>query len=348
VSQYEPYGQSALHRVLQVVMRTFAVGTFFGVHVRMYWAAAVLMPVIFLRWIAPSTATAAETLVLAAIAFVLLFVVVWTHEMGHIAAGWRQRIRTDLITLSPLGGVAHMNAPASSPREEIFVTLAGPAVHLVWLAVFWPLQLLLPAQLLAVDGWAWSPLAFTLWYLVTLNTGLLLFNLLPVFPLDGGRVFRALLATRVHPNRATMWATSVGIAGGTVLVVLGLFRADVQSTIGVVLGLSCIGASLGERRMARHVLVYQQQQREPWAMDGDAWKLGADVREERVRGPGRLARWRAARVAKRAAAKASRDAAFEREVDAILERVHQVGMTGLSEREKAVLRRASQRRRGAG
>ena len=55
VSQYEPYGQSALHRVLQVVMRTFAVGTFFGVHVRMYWAAAVLMPVIFLRWIAPST-----------------------------------------------------------------------------------------------------------------------------------------------------------------------------------------------------------------------------------------------------------------------------------------------------
>src|SRR5690606_32970410 len=128
----------------------------------------------------------------------LLFVVIWTHEMCHILAGWRYRIRTDLITLSPLGGVAHMNSPASTPRGELLVSLAGPAVHLAWLGVLWPLSLLLPESSLG-DGAARAAL-FVLWYLVTVNQVLLVFNLVPFFPLDGGRCLRALLAMRVHPN----------------------------------------------------------------------------------------------------------------------------------------------------
>jgi Zn-dependent protease len=346
VRPYDSHEQSPLHRFLQVVMRTFAVGTFFGVHVRMYWAAAVLMPLIFLRWIGGATATGTEAFVLAAMAFVLLFLVIWTHEMGHIRMGQRFGIRTDLITLSPLGGVAHMGAAASTPREELWTSLAGPATHLAWLAVFWPLYLLLPSDALAVGGWYWSPLWFAVWFLFTTNVTLLLFNLVPVFPLDGGRVLRSLLSLRVHPNRATMWATSIGIAGGAAMIVWGLFAPTVQSTILVVIGISCIGASLNERRVAQHVPIYQQHARRmPWEVDGDAWKRGGDPREPR---PGRVARWLAARAQKRAQAKATRDAALDREVDSILERVHQVGMSGLTDREKAVLRKASARRRDTG
>lgn len=346
MTAYGPYDHSPLGRFLQLVMRDFAIGTFFGVHVRMYWAAAVLMPLLFLQWIAPATGTAAEMLVLAAIACCLLFGIIWTHEMGHIAAGWRCGIRTELITLSPLGGVAHLGAPVQSPREELFVTLAGPAVHVAWLAVFWPLQQLLPVRMVEIGGWYWCPLQFTLWFLVTVNTSLLLFNLLPIFPLDGGRALRALLAMRVHANLATLWATQVGIVGGIAIVVIGLWRPDLQSTIGVVLGLSCISGSLQERRMAQHVLVYQQVRRSPWESDGEGWKRGSSGPRERP--PGRFARWRSARAARREAMRAAAEADLDRQVDGVLDRVKQVGMSGLDDREKAILKRASQRRRGAG
>ena len=139
MSYLPEYQSSALHRFLALVMRTFAIGTFFGVHVRMYWAAAIVMPLLFLRWV--PGATAGERGLYTAIGFVGLFLIIWTHEMGHIAAGWRYRIRTDLITLSPLGGVAHMGAPAQTPREEMVISLAGPAVHLLWLLVVAPLCL---------------------------------------------------------------------------------------------------------------------------------------------------------------------------------------------------------------
>lgn len=347
MSSYGVYDNSPLGRFLRVVLRTFALGTFFGVHVRMYWVAAILMPLLFLQWVGPVTGSIAEALALTAVCFGGLFVVIWSHEMGHIVAGRRYGIRTDLITLSPLGGVAHMNAPASSPREEAAIALAGPAVHLLWLAVAWPLHLVLPDQVLTIEGFRFCPIEFAVWYLKTVNVSLLWFNLLPFFPLDGGRVLRAMLALRWHPNLATLWATNIGIAGGCALIVLALWQPRLQSSIGIVLALSCIQASLQERRMAQHVLIYQQNRRQSWEADPDAWKRGGEPRSAEPRRAGWFQRWRRERAARRALATAQAEAAFEREVDAILDRVHRVGMSELSERERTVLKRASERRRGA-
>jgi len=346
VTAYRDYDNSPLMQLLRFVTRTFAIGDFFGVHVRMYWAAAIGMPLLFWYWGGGNTA--GETLVLLAIWFFGLFAIIWSHEMGHIACGWRFRIRTDVITLSPLGGTAHMNAPAATPRAELLIALAGPAVHLLWLAVFWPLQQLLPDRVLAIDGWSVKcPITFAVGYLVKANTWLMLFNLLPFFPLDGGRTLRALLSMRVHPNLATMWATTVGMIGGGLFIVLGLMRKEVESAILIMIGLSNISACLNERRLARHVLVYQQAMQDPWATDPDAWKRGAGPLAPPRRGHF-FARWRRARAERKAQRAAEAAAAFDREVDQILERVHQVGMSGLTEREKSVLKRASQRRRGAG
>lgn len=343
MSAYREYDNSPLMQFVRFVTQSFAIGTFFGVHVRMYWAAAILMPLLFWRWV---PGEGVWGLLLALSTSALLFAIVYTHEMGHIACGWRFRIRTDLITLSPLGGIAHMNAPASTPRGELLVTLAGPAVHLVWLAVCWPLHLLL-GDVYRVDG-VYSAFVWSVGFLVTTNVWLLLFNLLPIFPLDGGRCLRALLAMRVHPNRATLWATTVGMVGGGVLILLGFTRSDLESTIPVVIGLSCISASLNERRLARHALVYQQSLRDPWEADPDAWKFGGDPQQPGSRRPGWLSRWRRARAERKAAEAAASAELLERQVDEVLDRVHQVGMSGLSDREKAILKRASQRRRGAG
>lgn len=345
MTAYRDYDNSPLMQLLRFVTRSFAIGNFFGVHVRMYWAAAILMPLLFLRWMPGS---GLWPLALALVCSALLFTIVWTHEMGHITAGWRFRIRTDVITLSPLGGVAHMNAPASTPRGELLITLAGPAVHLAWLAVFWPLQWWLGP--VWWDGSMTLPVAggFLVDYLVLTNATLLVFNLLPVFPLDGGRCLRALLSMRVHPNRATIWATTVGMIGGSVFVLLGLGRGELSGGVMLAIGLSCISASLNERRMAQHQLVYQHSMQDPWATDPDAWKRGGDPRERSARKPGWFARWRATRAERKAADAAAQAEQLDREVDEILDRVHQVGMSGLDDREKAVLKRASQRRRGAG
>jgi len=350
---YRDYDQSPGMQLLRFLMRTFRVGSLFGVEVRMYWTAAILMPLLFWSWVAPFAETAAEELTLAGIGTVFLFVIIWTHEMGHIACGWRHGIRTDLITLSPLGGLAHMNAPAPTPRAELQIALAGPAVHLLWLAVFWPLQLVVPDRFAEVDGWTFAPLQYTLDFLVGTNVALLLFNLLPIFPLDGGRSFRALLSMRWHPNRATMWATTVGFVGAGILIVLGLSRKDYQSAIPIIIGITCIQACINERRTARHALIYDERlRRELWESDPDAWKsASAAVARDLTRParrPGVFARWRARRADRRAEAARAADLALNREVDEVLERVHQVGMTGLSDRDKAVLKRAAERRRGVG
>jgi len=337
VRQYPDYESAPLQNFLRTVLRTFAIGTFFGVHVRMYWAAAILVPLVFLQWTHLTWIGLTDALLYSA----LLFLVVWSHEMGHIAAGWRHGIRTDLITLSPLGGVAHMNAPARTPREELQIALAGPATHLVWLAVFWPLKLLLPVASLNPF---YDALLGAVWFLVTTNLTLLLFNLLPIFPLDGGRVARALLSMKWHANRTTMWVTSVGIGGGIALIVLGLLNSSVSGSVGVLIGLSCIGASLQERRLAQHVLIYQQYRRDVWETDGDAWKYGGGQQ----RPPGWFARWRRRRAERKARARAEALAAFDREVDTILGRVREVGLPGLTERERAVLKRASKLRRNTG
>jgi len=337
------YDPSPLHRLWRLLTADFSLGTWFSVPVRMYWAALIVMPLVFLRRV-PSDSFG-EAILMVAVCFIGLFAIIWTHEMGHIAAGWHYRIRSHKITLGPLGGLAHMNAPAETPKEELVIALAGPATHLIWLAVLWPIEWLMPD---AAYYRTWY--GFTVWYLVVTNQSLLLFNLVPIFPLDGGRALRAILSLRVHPNRATIWVANIGIGGGALLILMSLTRADVWSSIGMLIGIMCIMRSIDEKRMARHVMIYQRSHRTPWEVDPDAWQHGGSSyggHSTEQQKPGWLAQRRAARAEKLAAAKRSDDQELEARVDAVLARVSKVGLTGLSADEKAILQRASQRRRGA-
>lgn len=349
MNAYEEPGQP---RWLRALHASFRIGRWYGTEVRMFWVAAILMPLLMWSWLG-SVGGFGERLLLTAVLFVGLYSAVLTHEFGHALWARRYGIHTPQITLSPLGGVAHLGAPVRGPREELLVSLAGPAVHLLWLAVVWPLSGLLPWGTVELDGFAYDPVAFTLAYLWQLHVGLLLFNLLPFFPMDGGRVLRALLAMRMHPNRATRIATTIGIGGAVLLIGLGLFAPGYQGSIQVFLGLSNLMACLQERMVARHQLVYGEDgpPREAWQSDPDAWKRGADPFADHAAParPGWWSRWRWRRdPAVAAQRKAAARAALDAELDRVLDRVRQVGLSGLSGKERAVLERASRERRGTG
>jgi len=137
----------------------------------------------------------------------LFFVCVVLHELGHSLTARRYGVRVPRILLLPIGGMAEFDRIPRKPSEELTITLAGPAVNFVLAAALWPLSRTLPELLPAVLG---ANVGQILVELMWANLWMGSFNLLPVFPMDGGRIFRALLALKLPYLRATWWAASVG------------------------------------------------------------------------------------------------------------------------------------------
>jgi len=150
----------------------------------------------------------------------LFFASVITHELAHSILAIRNNIPVKEITLFVFGGVSQITKEATHPRAELSIAIVGPLTSLALAGIFYGLHLLLAGtqQNLAI---------ISMWWLAWINVILAVFNLIPGFPLDGGRIFRALVWQRTHDyHRATRLATKVGqgiayafIAGGIALIV---------------------------------------------------------------------------------------------------------------------------------
>lgn len=202
------------------------IGRFSGIDVKVHWTFFLLLAFFaFLGYQASGSAVGALT---ATLTIAALFLCVLLHEFGHSLVAQRLGIGISSITLLPLGGVSNLESLPEKPADEVKITLAGPLVNVVLAPSFFGVGLLFgaapraPGDLFVSIG---SVGQFFI-YLGYLNVALAVFNLLPAFPLDGGRILRALLATRLGAVRATDIASIVGQVFAGAFFFIGLLGGD--------------------------------------------------------------------------------------------------------------------------
>ncbi len=156
-----------------------------------------------------------------------LFLCVVLHELGHALTARKFNIGTRKITLLPIGGVASLEKMPEKPRQELLVALAGPAVNVViamLLLLVVPLGTYLSMDVENLETLLTTPSFNTLlFYLLIANIMLVAFNMIPAFPMDGGRVLRALLAFKMSRAKATEIAATLGQTLAVVFFIMGLF-----------------------------------------------------------------------------------------------------------------------------
>ena len=182
-----------------------------------------------------------EGAIFGVVVTLILFVIVVLHELGHSIAALRYGVPVKQIVLLPIGGVAQLSRMPEKPIEEFVIAIAGPLVNfglaivLAVLAVVLGLEIGIGNMPLTCSRLARASLQSVFAYVFISNLFLGLFNLIPAFPMDGGRVFRSLLATRINYARATRIAVTVGqgiawlmalwglLGGGLFIIVIAVF-----------------------------------------------------------------------------------------------------------------------------
>jgi Zn-dependent protease len=209
---------------------SWSLGSAFGIDIRIH-----LTLVAFLVWVgvaAPFRGGPAEQAIAQWLLTVAIFACIVVHELAHALMGRRYGCSTREILLLPIGGIAQMERIPERPAHELLVAIVGPLTNI-------GIALLL-GLVIGLAGWPFDPEQPSVVgaFLVPLfwsNVALAAFNLLPAFPMDGGRVLRSALAIRIDRTRATHIASTVGKAlavvfvvggllfGGTMLALIGLF-----------------------------------------------------------------------------------------------------------------------------
>jgi len=219
-------------------MRQFRIGSAFGIPLKLDLTFLLVLPLF--AWLigsqvglwagqlgmlgAPELDPAALTAgwmpwLLGIAAAIGLFVGVILHELGHSLVAMRFGYKIDSITLWIFGGIAQFSELPEAWRQELAIAIAGPMVSIGLGVIFWVGFLLLPPGVPA--------LTFVVGYLALMNLALAVFNLLPAFPMDGGRVLRALLARTRPYARATQIAAEVGKGFALLLGLFGLLQFNI-------------------------------------------------------------------------------------------------------------------------
>ncbi len=204
-------------------------GSVAGIKILMHWTFVFLIV-----WIAFTEAQRGSnfTTILLAIGFILtVFLCVVLHELGHALTAKQYGIKTKMITLLPIGGVASLERMPENPKQELLIAVAGPAVNVVIAFILW---LILPSlqNLPSEEFFLRITPANFLYLLLFVNVVLVLFNAIPAFPMDGGRVLRAVLAFKLGRVRATQIAANLGQLLAIGFVFIGFFYNPFLILIG--------------------------------------------------------------------------------------------------------------------
>jgi Zn-dependent protease len=266
----------------------------------------------------------------------LLFIVV-LHEFGHIWGARKTGGSASEVVLTPLGGMA-LAQPAKGWYPHTITILCGPLVNVLICAVgililgigygFWPVGPFQTGNLFAV---AMSPIGRVVFYVYAVSYFLLLFNLLPVFPLDGGQLLQGLLWWKNGWYKATLWTTTFGLIASPLLILYGFASSLIVSFIG----LSCLLTCLSLRR--------QLVAAGPWAFqeeDGPDFAASAMMDPDEPAKESFRERQRRRRAEKRAEREAEAARRLESDLDLILAKISDSGMKSLTREEKDILEKA--------
>ncbi len=209
---------------------SFKIGTIAGIGVFVHWTFSILIAfIIFSNYQAGHSA---EQILWSLVFILSIFFAVFLHELGHALAAKRYKIQTKDITLLPIGGLARLERIPEKPKQELVVALAGPAVN-IGLAVITGFFITLPDAenlTLQLTSGVNSSNFFLTFFIV--NIWLALFNLIPAFPMDGGRVLRAILSIYMKRNVATNIAARIGQLLAFGFVFLGFYSNPFLIFIG--------------------------------------------------------------------------------------------------------------------
>lgn len=212
-------------------------GAITGIKIRVHWTFLIL-----LGWIAVAQfSTGRNALEVATtIAFILtIFGCVVLHELGHALMAKRYRINTKDILLLPIGGIASLEKIPEEPTQELWIALAGPAVNVVIAGILFAVTRLAGFDYTEIQPVSYSLSSFIM-NLMGVNLFLAVFNMIPAFPMDGGRIFRALMAMMTNRARATKIASSLGQIIAMIFVFVGLFYNPFLIFIGIVVYLGAL------------------------------------------------------------------------------------------------------------
>lgn len=221
---------------LRKLGKSLHLGTFYGIPVKVHWTFGLLILLvvyILFRY---------EILLWQRIAFFILVLTVFgcviLHEFGHALAGKQLGVKTRDIIISPIGGIARMVRIPDKPAEEFIIAIAGPMINLLISVIIGLLLYFITGKLsLNLSTYDMdSPIDY-IRLLAPINFYLFLFNLIPAFPMDGGRILRAILSVKFGKVKATKIASVVGRVLAIVFIIFGVFGIFNQQLILAIIGL---------------------------------------------------------------------------------------------------------------
>lgn len=237
---------------------SFKIFTWLGIPVFLHWTFGLIF--LYILYHAQAEGLGTIETVWLTLLFMTLFLCVLLHEYGHAIAARRYGVKTRDIVLMPIGGVARLERMPEKPFHEFVVAIAGPAVNVVIAVLLfvgmgflvegdliemfsYALQADIGEEIVTESGYFVSPMLHFAIKLAFTNVALVVFNMIPAFPMDGGRVFRALLSMWLGRPRATKIAAWLGQAIALLLVGAGIWSGDFMLSI---LGIFVIYAARAE------------------------------------------------------------------------------------------------------
>jgi len=243
---------------------SFQIGRLWGIPIRVHVTLLIVLPLIAFDF---GLALRPPSIIWGVVAAIGLFTSIALHEVGHSLVGARKGCPARDILLLPIGGLAQLESMPRDPRDEFQVAIAGPAVSFLLAIIGWAAGIALSSAGMHRPG-------TVIMLLGAVNLMLALFNLLPSFPMDGGRIFRAWLTPKLGRLTATRVAAKVGRFMAIVFGIIGLLKLNVFL---ILIALFIYQAAGAEYRMVRIQEASRRSQSGPWVSLGDQWPYDEEI-----------------------------------------------------------------------